>query len=144
MQKCVGVLYVSQTGVLCKRFVHVCVWASISERACVLHVNVLLCLCAAYSAGVLPELQATSAGDCSLSTAINLAADRGLERQGAGGWSEGCCRQRVDGGRRERRTCRDGLIHNTLHRCTYNMHKKNPDHKSACHFSPKTKMAKLI
>ncbi|KAI4810618.1 hypothetical protein KUCAC02_013556, partial [Chaenocephalus aceratus] len=58
-------------------------------------------------AGVLPELQATSAGDCSLSTAINLAADRGLERQGAGGWSEGCCRQRVDGGRRERRTCRD-------------------------------------
>lgn len=46
MQKCVGVLYVSLTGVLCESFVQVCVWASISELACVLHVNVLyVCVC---------------------------------------------------------------------------------------------------
>lgn len=35
---------------------------------------------AVYSAMVLPELQATFAGGCLLITAINLPADRGLER----------------------------------------------------------------
>ena len=38
---------------------------------------------------VLPELQATSAGGCSLITVINLATDRGRERQGAGGGGGG-------------------------------------------------------
>ncbi len=90
MHKCVGVFYVSLTGVLCKRFA-LCVWAPISEYACVLHVNVLyvcVCACARVRCSlcrVLPELQATSAGGCSLITAINLATDRGRERQGAGG-----------------------------------------------------------
>ncbi|CAB1413136.1 unnamed protein product [Pleuronectes platessa] len=51
---------------------------------------------------VLPELQATSAGGCALITAINLATDRGLERQAAGG-VEGWCSSGADGGKEERR-----------------------------------------
>lgn len=70
-------------------------------------------MCAAYRAGFSPELQATSAGGCSLITVINLATDRGRERQGAGGM-EGCYREGVDGGRKERRKCKDGLFLNTL------------------------------
>lgn len=45
---------------------------------------VCVCVCC-LPRRVLPELQATSAGGCSLITVINLATDRGRERQGAGG-----------------------------------------------------------
>ena len=55
---------------------------------------VCVCVCACVRAyclprRVLPELQATSAGGCSLITVINLATDRGRERQGAGGGGGG-------------------------------------------------------
>lgn len=66
-----------------------CVSRRLFINTCALHVNVLyVCVHArvcCLQCRVLNELQATSAGGCSLITVINLATDRGLERQGAGG-----------------------------------------------------------
>lgn len=54
---------------------------------------------AVYGAVVLPELRATFAGGCLLITAINLPADRGLERHVARAL-RGSRRQGVDGVRK--------------------------------------------
>lgn len=67
-----------------------CVWEAVYKYAVhgnVLHVCVCVCVrVCCLQCWVLPELQATSAGGCSLITVINLATDRGQERQGGSGW----------------------------------------------------------
>lgn len=62
----------------------VCSDADIGIHLCVT-CKLTKCMCVVFKERqVLPELQATFAGGCSLITAINLATDRGQERHGAG------------------------------------------------------------